>query len=233
MGDGFQYLDIILLAMIAAFIALRLRSVLGRRTGNEQPNAGQGDYSPSPEAKTGAGEDESLDQDLEESPTIVPVDSPAYEALRRIHDRDRNFNLDGFVNGGKAAYHMILEAFWTGVAADLKPLVSGDVFAQFESAIRAREAAGRNCGNKLVGIEKVEIPEATLDGNIARITLKYVSDIILVTRDSENRVIEGDVTDAVVVTDIWTYERDLTRDDPNWILVATRSGASSGASSGE
>lgn len=226
MGDGFQYLDIILLAMIAAFIALRLRSILGRRTGSEQSGAGQSGYSPSPEARaqSGAIEDENFNEGLDEMPTVVSADSPAYDVLRRIHDRDPDFDLNGFVNGGKAAYRMILEAFWTGNVADLKSLVSQDVFAQFESAIAAREAAGRSCGNKLVNIEHVELPEASLDGNIARITLKYVSNIILVTRDSENRVIEGDVTDAVVVTDIWTYERDLTQGDPNWILVATRSG---------
>lgn len=226
MGDSFQYLDIILLAMIAAFIALRLRSILGRRTGNEgtQPEQ-RGFPSPvKPDAGSAPVEGPSLDQDGDALAAALDQASPAYEGIRKIRAKDASFNLDVFVKGAQSAYDMILEAFWQGDTEALKTLVGDEVRGHFERAITERQKAGLSVGNKLVAIRKVDIEDAALEGTIARITVKYVSDIVIVTRDSENRIIEGDVTDTVEVIDIWTYERDVKKSDPNWILISTRSG---------
>jgi predicted lipid-binding transport protein (Tim44 family) len=226
MGDGFQYLDIILLAMIAAFIALRLRSILGRRTGHEGTEPEQSGF-PAPVPADGRAapvEGKPVDQAAGRASVLLDETSPAYDGLRKIAARDSAFNPDIFISGAQSAYDMILEAFWRGNKAGLKSLVGDEVRSHFEQAITEREKAGLTVGNKLAAIRKADIEAASLTGSTARITVKYVSDIIMVTRDSENRVVEGDVTDTVEAIDIWTYERDLKKSDPNWILIRTRSG---------
>ncbi len=227
MGEGFQFLDIIFLAMIAGFIALRLRSVLGRRTGNEpSPSESrrfpgdtgtEGDASPS-------NEPESFAAALDRSVVDLDPQSPAYFGLNKIHQQDPEFDIDMFVSGARAAYEMILEAFWAGDVDPIDRYISPDVKAGFEEAIRLRQESGLGLDNRLVSIEKIGIEDAELIANEARVTVKLTSHIILVTRDSENRVVEGDVTDAAEVTDIWTFVRDMKSGDPNWILVSTRGG---------
>ena len=226
MGDGFQYLDIILLAMIAAFIALRLRSILGRRTGNEGTQPEQHGF-PSPVKTDGVAapvDGQAQDGVVDHLGLKLDSASPAYEGIRKIIARDKLFDLEIFVTGAQSAYDMILEAFWQGDTETLGALVGSDVLPHFENAIADRQKAGLSVGNKLVAIRQVDIEDASLEGTLARITVKFVSDIIQVTKDSENRVVEGDITDTVDVIDIWTFERDLRKSDPNWILVSTRSG---------
>lgn len=228
MGDGFQYLDIILLAMIAAFIALRLRSILGRRTGNEGSGPDRSGF-PTP-VKTDAGaptiEGQVVDHPDDHVHASVNLDagSPASEGIRKIRSKDGSFDLGGFVSGAQSAYDMILDAFWHGDTAQLRSLVADEVRSHFEKAIRDREKAGLIVGNKLISIREVAVEDATLNGTIAQITVKFVSDIVMVTKDSENRIVEGDVTDSSEVIDIWTFQRDIKKSDPNWILVSTRSG---------
>jgi predicted lipid-binding transport protein (Tim44 family) len=225
MGDNFQYVDIIFLAMIAAFIALRLRSVLGRRTGDEPSRTGQGFPAPAKEAGAPlAADGQPLGPDADLALLKLAPLSDAYKGIVKIRNKDRRFDGMAFVTGAQSAYDMILEAFWTGDTATLKALVSTEVYGHFEKAILDRQQAGLVVGNKLMSIRAATVEEAELEGNMARITLKFVSDLILVTKDSENRVIEGDVSDTVEVIDIWTFERDLGKSDPNWILVTTRSG---------
>lgn len=226
MGDGFQYLDIILLAMIAAFIALRLRSILGRRTGNEGTQPEQRGFPSAVKADGVAAPVDGQAPDPGGDNLGVNLDSasPAYDGIRKIRGRDGSFDLEIFISGAQSAYDMILEAFWRGDTETLEVLVGDEVRSHFERAITDRQKAGLVVGNKLVAIRNVDVEDASLAGTLARITVKFVSDIILVTRDSENRVVEGDITDTVKVIDIWTFERDLKKSDPNWILVATRSG---------
>ena len=118
---------------------------------------------------------------------------------------------------------MILDAFAKGESTSLRPLLSDEVFAQFDGAIKAREDAKHTLSTTLVGIREADVADAALDGRIARVTVKFVSEQINVTRDSEGRVVDGDPTSSATVTDIWTFARNTSSRDPNWQLVATHS----------
>ena len=116
---------------------------------------------------------------------------------------------------------MVLEAFWKGDREELGWLVGGDVRATFEGAIAEREAAGLRLENRLVQIERAMIEDARLDGRTASITVRFDADIAAVTRDAEGHVVAGSLTDAVETHDVWTFQRKLGSDDPNWLLVET------------
>jgi predicted lipid-binding transport protein (Tim44 family) len=228
MNEGFQFLDIIFLAMLAAFVALRLRSVLGRRTGNERR--------PSEEVQrrySGAAK-----KDLDGAPLGPTVDAPAdadyrlilspssaaFDGIEAIRKRDRYFDFEGFVAGARGAYELILNAFWEGDRDTLRPFVSDEIFDRFDHAIRLRERDGQTLQNKLERVRRVEVRDAALKGTVAEISLVFVSDVVLVTVDAEGRVVEGNPVDVIDSRDIWTFERDLSTDDPNWTLIATCSG---------
>jgi predicted lipid-binding transport protein (Tim44 family) len=191
---------VILLAMVAAFLAMRLYSVLGKRTGHEQPL---------PRAA----------EDRQSAPRAIETGAEA--GLRAIVAADSAFDVGQFVEGAKSAYRMVLEAFWKGDRETLNWLVEDNVRGEFESAIDAREAAGEVLENRLVSIERAAISEATLTGKVARITLRFDADIAAVTRDKDGSVIAGSMTDAVETHDSWTFKRDLKNADPNWKLADT------------
>jgi predicted lipid-binding transport protein (Tim44 family) len=225
MGGGFQFLDIILFAVVAVFLVLRLRSVLGRRTGTEQrrdPFAGApaNDQPVRREAPAAV-------PDLSAKPVIAPApDAPATPiaaGLARIRQADPNFDDAHFLAGCRAAFEMIVNAFANGDAATLRPLLSDEVFANFNGAIEERRKAGHAHTTTLVGIRAIDLLEADMQGRNAVLTVKIVSDQINVTHDAEGRVVEGDPTAVVAVTDIWTFSRNTRSRDPNWTLVATRS----------
>jgi predicted lipid-binding transport protein (Tim44 family) len=157
---------------------------------------------------------------------MVPaaVASPAASAgLEQIKAVDRDFDPDQFLLGAKRAFEMIVDAFAKGESTSLRPLLSDEVFAQFDGAIKAREDAKHTLSTTLVGIREADVADAALDGRIARVTVKFVSEQINVTRDSEGRVVDGDPTSSATVTDIWTFARNTSSRDPNWQLVATHS----------
>ena len=150
---------------------------------------------------------------------------PAVErGLRDIIAADRRFDPQAFVDGARAAYRMILEAFWRGDAEELRHLCDADVAQSFIAAIEARKAAGETVDNRLVRIEEVSIADAAFKAPLARISLRFVADIAAVTRDAEGNVIAGSLDDAVVVRDVWTFVRDVTSTDPDWLLDETDEG---------
>ena len=217
MEGGFPFVDIIFFAMVAAFLVLRLRSVLGRRTGHERPQTPE--YSgPSREAH---GNDNVVALP-DRSKSTVPAGSPAAAGLAQIKIAAPAFSEAEFLNGARAAFEMIVTAFANGDRDTLRPLTSGEVYANLESVIRDREQAGHALDSTLVGVKSVEIVGAGIDDREAQITLKFVSEQVNVTRDGEGEVVSGrtDVVDEV--TDIWTFARDVRAQDPNWYLVATR-----------
>jgi len=226
MEGNFPFLEIVLFAMVAGFLILRLRSVLGRRTGNERRR-------PDPIAARTAAEEARErevgtlpDRARQPAPEMVPaaVASPAASAgLEQIKAVDRDFDPDQFLLGAKRAFEMIVDAFAKGESTSLRPLLSDEVFAQFDGAIKAREDAKHTLSTTLVGIREADVADAALDGRIARVTVKFVSEQINVTRDSEGRVVDGDPTSSATVTDIWTFARNTSSRDPNWQLVATHS----------
>ena len=228
MGEGgIQYLDIIILAAIAAFLVLRLRGVLGRRTGHEQSQ--QYDPFRDRQKKDESHEDKVVhlpDRGAEPDDELAAEaggDTPLEQGLTQIKLADRSFDSDGFANGAKVAFEMIVQAFAEGDTKALRPLLSNDVFEDFSGAIKSREENDETLDSTLVGINQAEIIEAELQGKTAFVTVKFVSEQINVTRDAKGEVVDGDPSSVTSVTDIWTFARNTRSRDPNWTLVATGS----------
>jgi predicted lipid-binding transport protein (Tim44 family) len=209
---------IVLLVMVAAFLALRLYAVLGRRTGHEQQPL------PKPAEKRVvtplvARPAEPVAEARE--PANRPVAPAAEAGLRALIAAEPSFDLAQFLAGAQSAYRMVLDAFWTGDRDSLGWLCEEDVRAAFVDAIDAREAAGHRLDNRLVSIERATLVDAGVSGKIGRLTVRFDADVAAVTRDADGRVIAGSTTDAVEAHDIWTFARPLKSGDPNWKLADT------------
>ena len=209
---------IVILALVFLFVAFRLWSVLGRRTGHEQTIARPAEATPAP---VGAGR--SLpDASAPAAPARAAVVEPNAEAgVRAIGIADGGFDAAHFLEGARSAYRMILEAYWKGDEEALKHLTDADVYAAFAGAIAARKAAGHVLDNRLVTIENAVIDKASLTGQTASVTVRFDADIAAVTRDTENNVLAGSLDDAVPTHDVWTFSRQVRAENPNWILVET------------
>ncbi len=226
MGD-FQYFDIILFAMIAAFLVLRLRSVLGRRTGNERRRELFARRS-APVADKPGPETVALppNPDKSAAPAVLagkPAGSAA-DGVNRIRRADPGFDPANFLAGVRAAFEMIVTAFARGDKEALRPLLSDEVFRPFARTIDERIAAKETLETRDLRLDKAEIVEADLDGRTARLTTKLVSHQINVTRTMDGGIVDGDPEHPVEKTDYWTFARDTRSADPNWVLVATGSG---------
>ena len=209
--------EIVLLAMVALFVGLRLYAVLGRRTGHEQqpvtrPEAGPGTETATPLADVTAERSEAGGHVYEES---------AAGGIRAIVAADPSFDVARFLEGAQAAYRMVLEAFWRGDREELVFLTADEVRASFEKAIEEREAAGYTLDNRLIRIDRAIIDDAELSGRVASIHVRFDADIAAITRNREGEVIAGSLTDGIETHDIWTFRRTLGSDDPNWLLVET------------
>ncbi|WP_374147797.1 Tim44/TimA family putative adaptor protein [Sphingomonas sp. 28-63-12] len=215
---GGRVVYVVLLAMIAAFLALRLYMVLGKRTGHEQPLPKPAEervaLAPAP-ARTIEGSAETRE--------IVNrhIESRAEAGIRAIIAADSAFDVGQFVDGAKAAYRMILEAYWQGDTDTLGWLVEDEVRQSFIEAIEARKAAGHVLDNRLVSIERAVITDAQVEGRAARIMVRIEADIAAITRDADGNLISGSMTDAVETREIWTFARTLKNSDPNWKLAET------------
>ena len=225
MGGGGFPIDLLLFGMIAAFLVLRLRGILGRRTGYERPP--QADRPGGPVgvpglARTGPVIDGHAEPALPARP-LPDAAGPVGTTLVRMRSVDRHFEPAHFLAGAEAAFRMIVDAFARGDRVALRPLLGDDTYRAFEQAIAARETAGETQRSEIRGIERASIDEASLDGSVARLTVRFVSDQIAETLSSEGRAVAG--ADAVTeITDLWTFERDLQQPDPAWRLSAARSG---------
>ena len=214
--------EIVILAMIAAFLGLRLYSVLGQRAEQEEEPVPTRFDTPNSQRDLEAHKPARVVQ-----PPQMQLEGalPAVErGVREIAAADRTFDIGSFLEGARSAYAMILEAFWRGDRETLKELCDDDVYAGFESAITAREEAGETLDNTLVRIEESRIHAATLDGRMARIAVLFVADIAAVTRDKEDNVIAGSLDDAVESRDVWTFSRPIDAAGPNWLLDETDEG---------
>jgi predicted lipid-binding transport protein (Tim44 family) len=231
----FDIYTIIFLAL-AVFIFLRLRSVLGQRTGRERPP-----YDPysARDARTATNDKVVALPGRKTDPTVRPAEtaepadrwrgiaehgSAVAKGLDAIAAADPNFDAQHFIAGARAAYEMIVNAFAAGDRRALKGLLSREVYDGFEAAIREREAKDETVESKFVSLDNAEITGAELRGNTAQITVRFVSQLISVTRDRSGNVVEGSPDKITEVTDVWTFARDLTSRDPNWKLVATEAG---------
>src|SRR5258708_15441391 len=237
MQDVFDFWWIIY-ATIAVVIFVKLRSVLGQRTGGERrpydPYSAREPVRPSTNDNVVA-----LPGRAAEPPT-KPVDaaapapdrwsgiaepgSPVAAGLDAIARDDKSFDAKHFIAGARAAYEMIVTAYAEGDRRTLKNLLSRDVYDGFEAAIRERESKGETSESRFVSIDKSDITDAELRGRTAQITIRFVSQLVSVTRDRDGAVIEGSPEKVTDVTDVWTFARDLSSRDPNWKLVATEAG---------
>jgi predicted lipid-binding transport protein (Tim44 family) len=226
MNDGFHFLDIVFFAMVAAFLVLRLRSVLGKRTGQERrPDQWQAAPPVKPAAKPAdaAAGDNVIELPRARRSAAEPSPStPAGAGIAAIRAADPDFDTDGFLAGARAAFEMIVTAYAAGDKAALQPLLSPEVFRQFSDAIEARRRAGESLETELVGIKGLEIVEARMEGTHALVTLRFTSEQTNVVRDSHGAIVEGDPTLVAGVVDEWSFRRDTSTRDPNWALVATR-----------
>ncbi len=213
--------EIVLLAMVALFVGLRLYAVLGRRTGHEQQPVTRPDAVPGADVPAPVTD---IPSDRSE-PSGFAYEDKAAGGVRAIVSADPSFDVARFLEGAQAAYRMILEAYWKGNRDELADLVGNEVRASFEEAIAAREAAGHRLDNRLIAIERAVIEDAELVGRTASITVRFDADIAAVTRSEAGEVVAGSMTDAVVTHDVWTFRRTLGSSDPNWLLVETDEGA--------
>jgi len=201
--EGFQLIEVLILAAVAGFLAFKLYSVLGKRTGHER----------SPEDRLGL------------TPSVVEAPAnPLAAALVDIKLADRSFDTDRFLSGARAAYEMIVTAFARGDRPALRRLLSDDVFNTFDVAIRAREAKKERVDFTFQALKSARITAAELKVRTAEVTITFESQFMLAGYDSEGKLIEGDAKTPHVVTDIWTFARETVAADPNWTLVATASG---------
>lgn len=225
MSDGFAFFDIVFIAMVAAFLILRLRSVLGRRTGEENRerwttrtprSAPAGAELPNDNVVRLPGRDNG-----DATPAPAPADSPLDAALTQIKVADSSFDPRGFIKGAQSAFEMIVGAFAQGDTAALRPLLADEVYDNFATAIRERQKAKRTLETTIIGIKSGDIVEARLEGRSAFVTVKFVSEQVNVTRDADGNVVEGDANAVATVTDVWTFSRNTRARDPNWLLTAT------------
>jgi predicted lipid-binding transport protein (Tim44 family) len=210
--------EIVLLAMIALFVGLRLYSVLGQRTGHEQQPIAQPEPK-APKTKAPASTPDVAQPEPQASGFVY--EEAAASGVRAIIAADPAFDVARFIEGAQAAYKLVLEAYWKADREELALLANDSVRAAFEEAIAEREAAGHVVDNRLVGIERAAIDEARLNGKIAEIEVRFDAFVAAVTRDKDGKVIAGSLEDAVPTNDIWTFQRDLSNKDPNWRLVET------------
>jgi predicted lipid-binding transport protein (Tim44 family) len=226
--EGFQFIDIILLAMVAGFIVLRLRNVLGRRTGHEP---GRDEPAPTPGAPAARGADNvvALPSGLGRRRAVGTDIEPAYvgthlePGMVMLKAADPSFSAEDFLRGAAQAFEMIIAAYAKNDTDALRPLLSPDVYTQFASTIQGREERGETLHTELVVLKPARIDAVEMRGSIANISVVFQSEQSNVVKNASGQVVEGSPDHVESITDIWTFARDTRSHDPNWTLVATRS----------
>jgi predicted lipid-binding transport protein (Tim44 family) len=234
--DVFDIYTIIFLAL-AVFIFLRLRSVLGQRTGRERPpydpysarDAVRGSTNDNVVALPGRGGESPQAPAAPTTPEerwkgIAEPGTELAAGLNAIAQTDASFDVKHFITGGRQAYEMIVTAYAEGDRRTLKNLLSRDVYEGFEASIKEREQKGETSETRFVSIDRSDITAAEVRGQTAQVTVRFVSKLVSVTHDRSGNVIDGSPDKVTDVTDVWTFARDVSSRDPNWKLVATEAG---------
>ncbi|MBM3523019.1 MAG: Tim44 domain-containing protein [Alphaproteobacteria bacterium] len=223
---GIALLDIVFFAMVAGFLILRLRSVLGRRSGDEnaerwRPRSSQNPAGGTRPAEPVADNVTRFPDRTAAADTPPPAPGTVEAGIAAIRSADAGFDAKGFQQGARGAFEMILNAFARGDADALRPLLGDDVFRSFSGAIKARGEAKQTLATTLIGIKSAEIIDAALKGREAVVTVKFVTEQVNVTRDAAGAVVDGDPNRVEALTDLWTFSRNTRSRDPNWLLVQT------------
>ena len=202
MSEAFQYIDILILAIIAGIVLLRLRSVLGRRTGHEKTDKTSYNY-------------ETPQQSSEEK--IVAIEPKVPSGSRE----DGWFDKDDFLRGASNAYETIVTNFENGNKDALKPLLSNEVLNSFTSVIDERNSKNETVEFNFIGIEKSEIVHKDLKKNPMEVTVRFISEMITCIKNSKDEVISGSLNQVQKITDVWTFEKIKDKKTSNWLLTAT------------
>ena len=218
MNNGLQFLDILIFAMVAGFLLLRLRRALGRRTGNEQPPQLLHDNKEMRDTvvkmpKPGGSADGPSDEEEEPS---------SGSGLTQVKIADPNFDDNVFLDGAGEAFEIILGAFARGDKVQLRGLLDDTTYQNFLEEIERRDGAGERLETTLVSMIRTDITEAKMVDASARVTVKFVSEQVNVTRNEADEVVAGDASHVATINDVWTFARDTRSKDPNWQLVETR-----------
>jgi predicted lipid-binding transport protein (Tim44 family) len=236
MQNVFDTFTIIFL-VLALLIFLKLRSVLGQRTGRERPPYDP--FSARDQVRGSTGDKvvtlptRAVEQAAKPAEPAEPVDrwkgiaasgSATAAGLDAIFAADKSFDPRHFLTGARAAYEMIVIAFAQGDRRTLREWLSKDVYDSFDGVIRERETRGETTETSFVSIDSNEIDGAELRGRTAHLTVRFVSQLVSVTRDKAGNVTDGNADSVADVTDAWTFARDVSSRDPNWKLVATEAG---------
>ncbi|MDC0189598.1 Tim44/TimA family putative adaptor protein [Rhodospirillales bacterium] len=232
MGEGFQFIDIVLFAMIAAFLILRLRSVLGRHRdsgrseglfGTERrPLSQEDEPTMVPEPEKADEVEEKLKNQPQPDPGSAAAAARLEEGFAEIVKASPDFGRAEFLEGVRAAFEIIIKAFAVGDREKLGSLLSEEVLGNFSEAIVSRENAKETLETTLVRIVDVALLETYMDGEVSHISVKIISEQVNVTHNAEGEVVDGNPDRISEITDIWTFARDTKARDPNWVLVATR-----------
>ncbi len=219
---------------LAVFLAWKLRSVLGTKTGEEKPpvdpfrrrDAGQPPQQGGREDNVirlpGATNDDS--RNAQRWKGVAEPGTPLAAGLDAISAQEPGFDARGFLDGAKGAYEMIVTEFANGNRRELKGLLSKEVYEGFDQAISEREQRGEKAQTTFVSIDKAELLGADVKGRTAQVTVRFVSKLITSVRDAKGVVVDGNPDAVTDVTDVWTFSRQLGARDPNWLLIATESG---------
>lgn len=238
--QNFDMTTLVFLAL-AVFVAWKLRSVLGQKTGHEKPPADPFARRETPPLRPeqpangerrdnvirlpGAANDAATPADAERWKDIAEPGSPIAVGLDAIVRQEQRFDPQGFLAGAKSAYETIVTAFARGDRKTLKGLLAKEVYEGFEQAIAEREKRGEKAESNFVSIDKAEIAAVDVKGKTAQVTIAFVSQLISVVRDAQGNVVDGSADAVSEVNDVWTFSRQLGSRDPNWLLVATESAA--------
>lgn len=219
MGGGIQIVDIVLFAVLALILIFKLGSVLGRRGEDERPGTDNFNAT-NPEQDDG---DNVVAMPARNVPTPEEIASmdPLEAGVAQIKVADPSFREKEFIKGVRMAFEVILDAFANADVKTLKTLLDTTVYENFAGAIRDREKAGHQLETTIVGIDESEIVKAGMDGNVASVTVKVVTEQVNALKDAAGEIVEGDPAIVVKVTDVWTFSRNTKSKNPNWLLVAT------------
>ncbi len=213
--------------MVAAFLVLRLRSVLGRRTGHERPPTDPYAAKSKPKAEPADNSDRVValpprgDRAKAAAAQRAQSADPLEAGITQIRIADSDFDPDQFVQGAKSAFEMIVTSYASGDRDTLRPLLSDEVYENFGQAIDERAKNKHTLETTLVAVRSADLLEASMDGRVAFLSVKFVTEQINVTRDEQGEVVDGDTSQVATVTDIWTFARNTRSRNPNWTLVAT------------
>ena len=211
-------LQLLVLAGIAVFLILRLKSVLGTRDGFEPPRqtpAQEAKRQPEFEVIEGGPDPDIVDH--------VPEDSDAAKALTAMKAAEPSFSVGGFLQGARGAYEMILMGFEKGDLASIKPFLSEDVYDAFAQVVEQREKQGLTVEGEFVGVREMALHAAEFDPTTreGEVSVRFVGELTHVVRDRAGDIVEGDERQVKRQKDVWTFARVMGSDDPNWQLVAT------------